>query len=253
MNALVATMPVFTRFFHRVKGDTCFSAGVWITSLTEARNTIGSTKHTNNDKYPCATSWNQRSKFSATVIQESACPAIQTAIPNTEPAPVPMSTRAAKLNFFFGSFDKPYSMAKNNTTPISRSPCPSEISKSLRMSLPLTIILITSLKQVSAICHNLNNLLICSFHAFLAQTADIADCILHAFRDDPVTSAELLTIDVHLISQNSRIYRSGNLSGTGRFRPVTDDPRHNRQSIDQRVSNPRPKDKQSHIRLRIRR
>ena len=68
----------------------------------------------------------------------------------------------------------------------------------------------------------MDDLPVCLEHTLRCQFAHTADRIFHAFFHDTVAADKLLSVLVHKVTEDSRIYGGRDLCCTGRFRSVAD-------------------------------
>ena len=75
---------------------------------------------------------------------------------------------------------------------------------------------------VLSVDHQMHDLPVCLKHTFRCQFTNTADRIFHAFFHDTVAADKLLSVLVHKVTEDSRIYGGRDLCCTGRFCSVTD-------------------------------
>ena len=68
----------------------------------------------------------------------------------------------------------------------------------------------------------MNDFPVCLEHTLGCQFTYTADRIFHTFFYDTVTADKLLSVLVHKVTEDSRIYGGRDLCCTGRFRSVAD-------------------------------
>lgn len=106
--------------------------------------------------------------------------------------------------------------------------------------LTLTSILRLQIKCLgclnSAADHYFYDLLVCLLHTFLTEPPHILDSSIYTFGDNTVASIKLLTMQIHLIAQNTGIHCCGDLSRAGRFGTVTYNTGDNGQCVYHRMS-----------------
>jgi len=75
---------------------------------------------------------------------------------------------------------------------------------------------------VLSVDHQMDDLPVCLEHTLRCQFAHTADRIFHAFFHDTVASDKLLSVLIHKVTKDSRIYGGRDLCCTGCFRSVAD-------------------------------
>lgn len=68
----------------------------------------------------------------------------------------------------------------------------------------------------------MNDLPVCLEHTFRCQFTNTADRIFHSFFYDTVTADKLLSVLIHKVTKDSRVYRGCDLRCAGCFRSVAD-------------------------------
>lgn len=86
--------------------------------------------------------------------------------------------------------------------------------------------------SVLSVDHQINDLPVCLKHSLRCQFSYTTDCIFHAFFHDTVTADKLLSVLIHKVPKDSRVYGRSDLRRAGCFRPVTDHPRYDGKTID---------------------
>ena len=83
--------------------------------------------------------------------------------------------------------------------------------------------------------HQPDDLLVRFLHAVLAQAADALDGGLDVLHHDAVAALELLMALVHVVAQQRRVHRGGDLRRAGGLCAVADDAGYDGQCVDHRV------------------
>ena len=85
--------------------------------------------------------------------------------------------------------------------------------------------------------HDLNDFLIRLPHTVPTQATHIADGGFHALGDDAVAGAELLAVQVHMVSQNACLHAGRDLRRAAGLGTVTDNAGNDGQRVDQGMGN----------------
>lgn len=83
--------------------------------------------------------------------------------------------------------------------------------------------------------HQPDDLLVGLLHAVLAQAADAFDGGLDVLHHDAVAALEFLMALIHVVAQQRRVHRGGDLRRAGGLCAVADDAGHDGQRVDHRV------------------
>ena len=75
---------------------------------------------------------------------------------------------------------------------------------------------------VLSVDHQMDDLPVCLEHTLRCQFTHTADRIFHSFFYDTVTADKLLSVLIHKVTKDSRVYRGCDLRCAGCFRSVAD-------------------------------